>query len=1350
MNTQTTGPAQPPERSRHPRGASPCQDRLAPSPADGRASLSPDPASPAAQVSRGSALPRRGFLRRRLCQLANSVILLRGVRVAVLALAALAGLALGVPAGAQADVLVSNLGQSSGLGLLFGPNVAQGFETGDNAAGYDLESIEVDFSLPPASATNRSRLTVTLWSATAETPDSSVATLTNPSNLSDLSGDRVKAFSAPTTGTVLSANTMYFVHLSYSGSGTTGIDRTGSANDDADPATGWSINDFYVSRPRGTSDAWSTAAGTKLKIRVNGTARTEPATNTAPTAADKTVMIAEAATYTFTAADFGFADANPGDRLESVRIVTATRAGTLALDGPGHPQYFLATRAEIDAGKLTFTPAAGGSGTSYASFTFTVNDGTDDSAGVYTMTMNVTPDALCAAPIFGDRRNFWTGTLTVRPLIKFEGTPVERIIGHGYTHGGTLLPDRRFSIGPIDFAILEIYAATDGDLKFNLSKPFGVAHRPALRLHVCDVGYDFSTASLPGSTEHQWAGSLDWSGYRTRTVYLSLPANNAATGAPVIRPPALDGTARVGETLNATEGNMADTDELPSSFTYTYQWYRVDADGTSNETLIPGATGATYTLTSDEGARKVKVKMSFTDELNGKEARTSAAFPLTSTVTRSTYAARNVTATVTAARSFRVMWDAAPTTPQQYRVESSKDGKTWSLTESCSTLVTVCRRYFTTTTAFTDDTGGGVTRHYRVFADHSGTTNDIYSETVSVTGWNAPSVQARRGDGEARKTTIELDWEAIDSLNDTAVTGYAIQVSNDGESWTDLVTDTGTTATRYTHTLARGSRRYYNVAAIAGSHKSRYGPNALATTLASPPVKPVATLTRRSKGSYILSWAPVDTTVRVIDEYHFRTAASRGVWSERPSIRSDGHLYIKVDGSEALVENVQVRAVIHERRLPGEGHEVIEGEWSDKASIATPGTSAAFNPFSGLMIGPKSHDGSQPFSLELHFNKVPEPLSERTVRDALLEVDAGTVTEAQRVTPGSDQQWRITVQPAGAGDVHVRLPARSPPCTDEATVCAGVERLAKTVSHVVRGSEAVLSASFAAVPATHDGSPFTVKLSLSEEPELSYKTVRDSLLTVSCATESCGTVTGASRVTKGSNLDWWVTVKPSQAYGITLTLPVRACGETGAVCVGGRALARPASATIPGTPLTATLSGPAEHDGSESFTVRLTFSMEPDVSYKTVRDTMFTEKGGAISGARRVKPPHDREFDIVVKPGGHAAVSFSLASPLPACGETGAVCTAGGRKIEGVVHATIPGPAALSVADARAEEATGATVDFTVTLSRAASRPVTVDYATSDGTATAGADYTATSGTLTFAAGASGADGLGAGAGRRP
>ncbi len=53
---------------------------------------------------------------------------------------------------------------------------------------------------------------------------------------------------------------------------------------------------------------------------------------------------------------------------------------------------------------------------------------------------------------------------------------------------------------------------------------------------------------------------------------------------------------------------------------------------------------------------------------------------------------------------------------------------------------------------------------------------------------------------------------------------------------------------------------------------------------------------------------------------------------------------------------------------------------------------------------------------------------------------------------------------------------------------------------------------------------------------------------------------------------------------------------------------------------------------------------------------------------------------------------------------------------------TAQGLAGLSVSDARAEEAAGAAVAFAVTLSRAASTPVTVDYATRDGSARAGED----------------------------
>ena len=65
----------------------------------------------------------------------------------------------------------------------------------------------------------------------------------------------------------------------------------------------------------------------------------------------------------------------------------------------------------------------------------------------------------------------------------------------------------------------------------------------------------------------------------------------------------------------------------------------------------------------------------------------------------------------------------------------------------------------------------------------------------------------------------------------------------------------------------------------------------------------------------------------------------------------------------------------------------------------------------------------------------------------------------------------------------------------------------------------------------------------------------------------------------------------------------------------------------------------------------------------------------------------------------------------------------------------LPGSQQVSVSDAMVKEAEGAELSFRVTLGLAQAGVVNVKYATRDVTATAGEDYTATSGTLTFAPG---------------
>jgi VCBS repeat-containing protein len=120
--------------------------------------------------------------------------------------------------------------------------------------------------------------------------------------------------------------------------------------------------------------------------------------NTPPTGADATRTIGEDGSYTLLAADFGFADADLGQTLASVRVDTLPAAGALRLNGAAFAADTVISVADIAAGLLVFAPAADASGAPYASFTFSVQD----SAGAYalapsTFTLNVT--AVNDAPV---------------------------------------------------------------------------------------------------------------------------------------------------------------------------------------------------------------------------------------------------------------------------------------------------------------------------------------------------------------------------------------------------------------------------------------------------------------------------------------------------------------------------------------------------------------------------------------------------------------------------------------------------------------------------------------------------------------------------------------------------------------------------------------------------------------------------------------------------------------------------------------------------------------------------------------------------------------------------------------
>ena len=108
---------------------------------------------------------------------------------------------------------------------------------------------------------------------------------------------------------------------------------------------------------------------------------------------------------------------------------------------------------------------------------------------------------------------------------------------------------------------------------------------------------------------------------------------NAATGTP-----AISGTARVGHTLTAAKGTIADGDGTTKAdagdtgYGYAYQWIRVDSDGTSNAVDISGATSSTYSPMGADVGKKVQVQVTFTDDADNPEMVTSAAYPSSGTI----------------------------------------------------------------------------------------------------------------------------------------------------------------------------------------------------------------------------------------------------------------------------------------------------------------------------------------------------------------------------------------------------------------------------------------------------------------------------------------------------------------------------------------------------------------------------------------------------------------------------------------------------------------------------------------------------------------------------------------------
>ena len=366
--------------------------------------------------------------------------------------------------------LVSNLNQSATSGA-YPPgqtgsyfqsggtdDLAQGFTTGMDAAGYTLTSIEIPFA-QDISAADIGDLTVSIHADDGSGNPAATAlfALDKPASIDGHPGSddtdnaanlvaATYAFTVPAanTTTTFTMSTHYFVVLSYDQD--VGIWYVEGDTQDSGAAPGWLITAPSLYK-RGSGSWTDNPFSSPLLIRVNGTAGSGTVTNAAPTVAnpidDQTATVGAAFNYTVPANTF--ADTDAADTL----TYTATQS-----DDSGLPSWL-----SFDAATRTFsgTPATANVGT--LEVTVTASDGIDSVGDTFDIVVSAgTTTATCTGMCLVSNLN----QLATSETINFASGVARYAQAQGFTTGAN--PDN-YTLTSIEVAFVsDLTAAAVADL----------------------------------------------------------------------------------------------------------------------------------------------------------------------------------------------------------------------------------------------------------------------------------------------------------------------------------------------------------------------------------------------------------------------------------------------------------------------------------------------------------------------------------------------------------------------------------------------------------------------------------------------------------------------------------------------------------------------------------------------------------------------------------------------------------------------------------------------------------------------------------------------------------------------
>ncbi len=361
-----------------------------------------------------------------------------------------------------------------------------------------------------------------------------------------------------------------------------------------------------------TSDAPGSSTRTVSFVVNDGTANSTAATrnisvaavNDAPDGANNTLTLNEDAVYTFTSADFGFSDVDD-HALQQVWIDTLPSAGELRWNGATFAAGNWIDVADIDAGLFTYTPAADGFGTGYASFQFrvqddggTANGGADTDPLANTITFDVT--AVNDPPVLGISGGTLAYTENGAATAIDNGLTVSDADSTNLT-GATVSISANFASGQDVLAFTNQLGITGswnaGTGVLTLSGTTTVANYQAALRSITYVNTSDAPSTATRTVSFVVNDGTANSTAATRNISVAA-VNDAATGSVTI-----DGTTPMqGQTLTASN-TLADLDGLG---VISYQWQRGGVD-------IVGATGATYVTSQADVGSVLRVVASYTD-----------------------------------------------------------------------------------------------------------------------------------------------------------------------------------------------------------------------------------------------------------------------------------------------------------------------------------------------------------------------------------------------------------------------------------------------------------------------------------------------------------------------------------------------------------------------------------------------------------------------------------------------------------------------------------------------------------------------------------------------------------------